>query len=275
MDVGVIGLGLVGGSIALNLSQDFAVTGYDVDIGARGEALARGAIAHAADSLAAFSNVKLIFIATPPAAVVPTMVGLADTLRGDAVVTDCASAKWGIVEAVLTQAPGIAPQFVGGHPMAGRERGGLAQARRTLFEHAAWILTPSEVTKPGAVEMVAGIIPTFGAYPVMMTPAEHDETVALLSHVPHVIAGILVQMATGLRRTDVGAGSWSDLTRVAGADPVLWTDIVMANRMHLSASLTTLGDRLLKIAPIIEAGDRDAIYEFFANAKRAKDSSPK
>jgi prephenate dehydrogenase len=101
MDVGVIGLGLVGGSIALNLSQDFAITGYDVDIGVRGEALARGAIAHAAGSLADFCTVKLIFIATPPAAVVPTLVGLADTLRDDAVVTDCAGAKWSIVEAAV------------------------------------------------------------------------------------------------------------------------------------------------------------------------------
>ena len=275
MDVGVIGLGLVGGSIALNLSQDFAITGYDVDIGVRGEALARGAIAQAATSLAAFSNVKLIFIATPPAAVVPTLVALAGTLRSDAVVTDCAGAKWSIVEATLAQAPSIAPQFVGGHPMAGRDQGGLGQARRSLFERAAWILTPSEVTRPRAVEMVAGIIPTFGAYPVMMSPAEHDETVALLSHLPHVLAGMLVDMATSLRRSDVSAGSWSDLTRVAGADPVLWTDIVMANRKHLSATLETFGEKLLEIAPIIEAGDRDAIFQFFTNAKKAKDNTGK
>ncbi|MHB8635009.1 MAG: prephenate dehydrogenase [Fimbriimonadaceae bacterium] len=275
MDVGVIGLGLVGGSIALNLSQDFAITGYDVDIGVRGEALARGAIAHAAASLADFSVVKLIFIATPPAAVVPTLVGLASTLRADAVVTDCAGAKWSIVEAALAQAPEIAPQFVGGHPMAGRERGGLAQARRSLFERAAWILTPSAVTRPSAVEMVAGIIPTFGAYTVIMTPDEHDETVALLSHSPHVIAGILIQMATGLRRTDVAAGSWADLTRVAGADPVLWTDIVMANRKHLSASLASFGAQLAHLEPLIQAGDRDAIFNFFVRAKRAKDSHGK
>jgi prephenate dehydrogenase len=119
--------------------------------------------------------------------------------------------------------------------------------------------------------MVAGIIPTFGAYPVTMTPAEHDETVALLSHLPHVIAGMLIQMATSLRRTDVGAGSWNDLTRVAGADPVLWTDIVMANRKHLGASISDLGRRLSEFAPIIEAGDRDAIFAFFEAAKHAKD----
>ena len=159
--------------------------------------------------------------------------------------------------------------------MAGREQGGLAQARRSLFERAAWILTPSELTQPRAVEMVAGIIPTFGAYAVMMTPAEHDETVALLSHLPHVVAGLLVDMATVLRRTDVAAGSWSDLTRVAGADPVLWTDIVMANRKHLTASLASLGERLGELAPIIEAGDRDAIFEFFSKAKRLKDASGK
>ncbi|HLK16572.1 MAG TPA: prephenate dehydrogenase/arogenate dehydrogenase family protein [Fimbriimonadaceae bacterium] len=273
MDVGVIGLGLVGGSIAMNLSQDFPITGYDVDIGVRGEALARGAIAHAATSLAAFSRVKLIFIATPPAAVVPTLIGLAGTLRPDAVVTDCAGAKWGIVEAVLAQAPTIAPQFVGGHPMAGRERGGLAQARRSLFENSAWILTPTPVTQPRALEMVAGIIPTFGAHPVLMTPAEHDETVALLSHVPHVLAGMLVLLACDLPRADVAAGSWSDLTRVAGADPVLWTDIVMANRKHLSAAIANLGSRLSAMAPLIEAGDRDAIHAFFTAAKKAKDGS--
>lgn len=271
----MIGLGLVGGSIALNLSQDFAITGYDVAPEVREQAVACGAIAHAATSLAAFANVKLIFIATPPAAVIPTLIGLAGTLRDDAVVTDCAGAKWSIVEAAQAQVPSIAPQFVGGHPMAGRERGGLAQARRNLFENAAWILTPSEVTEERAVEMVSGIIPTFGAYAVTMTPAEHDETVALLSHVPHVLAGALVEMATALRRTDVAAGSWSDLTRVAGADPVLWTDIVMANRKHLATSLAELGSRISEIAAIVEAGDRDAIFSFFTEAKHAKDATKK
>src|ERR1700722_14259450 len=163
MDVGVIGLGLVGGSIALNLSQDFAVTGYDVDPQVRRDAVERGAITHAADSLASFGSAKLIFVATPPAAVVPTLLGLAGTMRDDAVISDCAGTKWGIMDAVEAQVPSIAAQFVGGHPMAGRERGGLAQARRGLFEGAAWILTPTPTTQPRAVEMIAGIIPTFGA----------------------------------------------------------------------------------------------------------------
>lgn len=269
--IGVVGLGLIGGSIAFNLAQDFDVVGYDVDPAIRREALSRGAITSEATSLAAMGGLKLIFVATPPGTVVPIVVRLSETLRPDAIVSDCAGSKSAIVDAISTGLPQLAPRFVGGHPMAGRERGGLAQARIDLFQGASWILTPGPETEPRALAMLTGLVPTFGAHPVLMDPESHDEAVALFSHLPHILAGELVQMSMTLTRRDVGAGSWADLTRVAGADPVLWTDIVMANRRFVSQSVRDLTGRLSKLVVAIERGERDVIRAFFEAALHARD----
>lgn len=270
MDIGVIGLGLIGGSIAYNFAPDLSIVGYDIDRDACEEAKKRGAIEHIAESLEGFSESKLIFIATPPQTIVQVLHELAPLIRKDAVVTDTAGTKLSIMESVLDELPTLAPWFVGGHPMAGKERGRIAEARRGLFEGAPWIVTPVSCTDRPALEMVMGTVSTFGARPVPMSPLEHDETVALLSHVPHILAGALVELAEPLTHRNVGAGSWEDLTRVAGADPALWAQIVIENRKPIAAMLARLSNRLDYLRVTVESGDHQRLENFFEGARSAK-----
>ncbi len=266
----MIGLGLIGGSIAFNFSPEISILGYDIDPATADEAKRRGAIEHVAKSLGDFSDTKLIFVATPPQAILPVLCELAPILRKDAVVTDTAGTKLQIMDGVAKRLPSLAPRFVGGHPMAGRERGRITEAQRGLFEGAAWIVTPIEATEIKALEMVSGTVSTFGARPVAMTPVEHDETVALLSHLPHVLAAALVEMADPMAHNHVGAGSWNDLTRVAGSDPALWSQIVSENRKPVAAMLARLSNRLDALRVTIEKGDKPALEAFFASAQTAK-----
>jgi prephenate dehydrogenase len=270
VDVGVVGLGLIGGSIALNLAQDFTVGGFDTNKEARTRALEIGAITYAAPNLRSLADAKIVFLATPPSGVIPTLRELGDILRPEAVVTDCSGSKTELIAAIERESPKLLNQFVGGHPMAGRESGGIENASAELFQGAAWILTPGASTDIRAIDMVVGMIPTFGAHPVIMTPEEHDEAVALVSHLPHVLAGTLVQMALGLRYPEVAGGSWRDLTRVAGADPQLWTEVVMSNRTHVARAILELNSRLEELQEAIESGNRAKITRFFEASKAAK-----
>lgn len=270
MEIGVIGLGLIGGSIALDFVPDFHVMGFDIDPAVCAEAKKRGAVECIAESYSDFSVCKLIFVATPPQTIVPVLRDLEPYVRRGTVVTDTAGTKLSIMEEVTDGLPRMSQVFVGGHPMAGKERGTIREARKGMFEGAPWIITPVSSTDKHAVEMVAGTITTFGARPVTMSPLEHDETVALLSHLPHLLAGSLVELAEAMNVSHVGAGSWDDLTRVAKADPVLWTQIVVENRRPIAAMLAKLSNRLDWLRTMVEAGDRDRLAHFFCAAQEAK-----
>ncbi len=276
MDVGVIGLGLIGGSIALNLVSDLQVAGFDLDAGVTRLAFEKGFITHPCANPAELANSKVIFIASPPSAVASIFDQLAPHLKKSTVVTDCAGVKKGIVESIARTAFDARHRFVGGHPMAGRETSGLVSANRKLFEGARWLLTPHETTEPWAVELVSSAVQTFGAHPFIIDAESHDEIVALSSHLPHVVASSLAQMGGSYHSIGkIGAGSWGDLTRVAQSDPNLWTEICMVNRIQLIESLRSLTSSLSAFTEDLESGRQEAIFAHFVKGKIAKDKEGK
>lgn len=247
MQIAVIGVGLIGGSVGLAARERLtaAVTGYDPDGGALRQALERGAIDSAAASPeAAAAGADAVFVAAP-VGVLAHVVGAA--LRGaseDAVVTDVGSTKRAVVAAVED------PRFIGGHPLAGAETAGVANARADLFEGATWYLTPTSRTEGVRYERLHRLLTALGARPRAIDAEGHDRVLATVSHLPHVLANVLVSQAAGAlggETLPATGPSFRDATRVAGAPTRMWTDIYTANADALGSALEETIDRLRRL----------------------------
>lgn len=229
MTVGIVGLGLIGGSVALDLlDRGRKVVGFDADL----EHLA-GAAAAGVRTLGSVGEVAqaadLVVVAVPPKAVASTLDAVVAANPGVA-VTDVASVK--TPDALGLGAP-LPPRYVGGHPMAGTERSGWSAARRGLLAGAAWMLTPHDEVDLGAFVDVASLVLDLQARPVVVGMALHDLLVAAVSHAPHLLAFGLHAAATDAAgaAVDLIAGpSFRDATRVAASDPEFWAEVVDRNR---------------------------------------------
>jgi prephenate dehydrogenase len=228
----VLGVGLIGGSIGLAAREriaDAEVVGFDPNPDALAAALEREAVDVAAGSVrAAVEGADAVF-ACAPVGMLPELVAAAlDAAGSDTLVTDVGSTKRALAAAVSDQ------RFIGGHPIAGSESAGVESARADLFDGAAWYLTPDEGSSGLLYERLHGLIVGLGAQPVAIDAETHDRVLAVVSHLPHVLANVLVsQAARRLTQDDerlprVGP-SFRDMTRVAGANPAIWTDIYMSN----------------------------------------------
>ena len=268
MTIGVVGCGLIGGSIGLACrSQGHRVIAAEPDAEAAQIALSRGC----ADSIGTLSDVassELVFVCVPPDAMIPVLTELATEAGSDTTITDCASVKGDIVEWLIASGD---PRIVPGHPMAGHEKSGPKYASAWMFRGAKWILTPTKLTATSARKKVEGIVKEMGATPVLLPAEVHDRDVAVLSHLPHALAAILVRLGSKLDSTDASAGSWQDLTRVGGVDPNLWTQITLANRRELVKVLREFGSDMDYLATSLESGDEVAVRTFFVDAKLAKE----
>jgi prephenate dehydrogenase len=261
MRIAVVGVGLIGGSVGLAAREraGASVAGYDVSADALARAIERGAIDDAFDSLAAaVEDADAVFVAAPVGRL-PALVGdaLAAT-PGGCLVTDVGSTKRTVVAAHDH------PRFVGGHPLAGAESAGVDHARTDLFEGATWYLTPTPRTSGVLYERLHRLLHAIGAHPVAIDAETHDRILATVSHLPHVLANVLVSQAAGtLAEGDVRlpatGPSFRDATRVAGASSAIWTDIYVSNRDALGAEIDRTIERLRAVRASLQAGDRDAI----------------
>ncbi|MGH3649377.1 MAG: prephenate dehydrogenase/arogenate dehydrogenase family protein [Acidimicrobiia bacterium] len=227
----VIGTGLLGASVGLALrSQGWEVAGWDPKRSALDEAMGRGAISSRRDRPEA-GDADLVVLAAPPSAVVATL----EQMSTDRLVTDIAGVKTPIVAAASHL-----PHFVGGHPMAGGESSGPGLASSTLFHGATWILT-SDGAEAADLETMSAIVSSFGANPVVLTAGEHDEAVARVSHLPHLLAAALMGMAqSDPKALELAGGGFRDLTRIASADSGWWAEVLAANASHVEASIEDL-----------------------------------
>ncbi len=229
--IGVVGLGLIGGSIGLALRDPAReLIGCDTSRKAQEVALGRFCV----DRIAALDEVarsEVVFIAVPPGSVIDIAEAVMERKAPETVVTDCASVK---TEIARWAAETRAQSFVPGHPMAGHEKSGAEFASAWLFRNARWILTPDRTTSRASVASVEKLVRGTGAIPIRLEPGAHDRHVAMLSHLPHAIAAVLVLMGGELDHLEIGAGSWRDVTRVGGVDPDLWTQILVGNRDELA-----------------------------------------
>lgn len=248
--VGVVGLGLIGGGIALDLQRaDQPVTGFDVDPTVRERARELGVDTR--ESLAELvSGVDLVVVAVPLAAVPDTLASVREQGR-DVLVTDVASVK----EPKGLGADALA-RYVGGHPMAGSERSGIDAARPGLFDGAPWFLTPTPDTRTTDLVTAIAFVRALSAAPVPVDAGTHDRYVAMLSHVPHLMAYGLQATATAMMGDGLqalGGGSFRDVTRVAASEPGFWAEVLHANRDAVTEALRLLLARLESGAELLDA----------------------
>jgi prephenate dehydrogenase len=272
MRIAVIGLGLIGGSIALAARQRLGaeIVGTDTDPGTRKAALADGTVDRAYPTAAeAVDGTQAAFVAVPVGALPDAVGAVLKHAPRQCVVTDVGSTKRAIVEAHADS------RFVGGHPMAGSEHSGLRHARGDLFEGATWFLTPGAVTSDAVLEWLRGLLEAMGARPKVIDAESHDKLVAVLSHLPHVIANVLIAEAqdtlpAGLRALSAAGPSFRDATRVAGAPAEIWTDIYATNADMLALAVEDMVARLRAFHGALRSGDHARIVSFTEAAAAAR-----
>ncbi len=269
MRAAVLGVGLIGGSIGLAARERLGceVVGWGRNPETLERAVSLGAIDRAADSVAeACAEADLVFCAAPVAALPQLAREALDASGPDTVVTDAGSTKEEIVAAL-----GDDERFVGGHPLAGAESAGVENARADLFEGARWYLTPTEHTGGVLYDRLQRAIAELGARPQAIDAEAHDRLMASVSHLPHVMANVLVgQAAAELTRDsermpEVGP-SFRDTTRVAGSNPAIWADIFSSNREAVAAAIEDAVARLQEAAELIRRGDREAVASWHTGA---------
>jgi prephenate dehydrogenase len=262
--VAVLGVGLIGGSIGLAAREraDAYVCGYDPDARVRARALRLGAIdAQATDIAGAVDGADVVFAAAPVGALVETVRAALAHAGADTVVTDAGSTKRTVARAGRED-----ERFIGGHPLAGAETAGVEHARADLFEGAVWYLTPARGSTAGVLyERLHRLLAGFGAQPTAIGADTHDRLMASVSHLPHVLANLLVAQASIVlggedeQRLPAVGPSFRDATRVAGANTSIWTDIYMSNSDALIAGIDGITARLGALRAILEAGDAGAL----------------
>jgi prephenate dehydrogenase len=265
--IGVVGLGLIGGSIALAAREVWPTTlviGVD-----RNEVLEQAMVRHAidvgADDLGMLAEADLVVLSAPVLQPISILRDLPDVVAGDAVVTDVGSTKLAVVRAAA-DLPGRL-SFVGGHPLTGAARGGLGSAAAGLFVGRRWILTPSGDLRGEVVSRVSAFVEAVGARPMPMDPARHDALLAFVSHLPQLTASALMRVvgeAVGDEGLDVAAGGLLDTTRLASSPGDIWADICATNADHLEAAIDHLIEELSAMRRGL--GDRDAVMSAFAAA---------
>jgi len=261
VQLAVIGVGLIGASIGMAARERAGATvrAYDRSAEALDEASARGAVDHPCSGVAeAVAGADAAFVAVPVGAL-PRVVG--ETLAHASpacVVTDVGSTKRAIVSAHDDE------RFVGGHPLAGAETAGVGHARADLFDGATWYLTPTERTSGVLYERLHRLLHALGARPVAIDADTHDTILATVSHLPHVLANVLVAqaaraLAVGDERLPATGPSFRDATRVAGSSSAIWTDIYVSNRDALAAEIEATIARLSGVREALLAGDAAAL----------------
>ena len=257
MRVAVVGVGLIGGSIGLAARQRLGahVSGYDPSAAARETAIARGAVVDAFDTVTgAVEDADFAFVAAPVQALAGMVKDVLAAAGPDCVVSDVGSVKRAVVGAVDD------PRFIGGHPLAGAETSGVEHARADLFADATWYLTPTGVTMGTAYERLHRLITRIGAWPSAIEPDTHDVVMASVSHLPHVLANVLVAQAARVlsaegERLPATGPSFRDVTRVAGANSVIWGGIYRANADALVAAIDDMVARLRGFREQLAGGD--------------------
>jgi prephenate dehydrogenase len=264
--VAVLGLGLIGGSIGLAARgrAGAQVSGWDPDPDAGARALELGAVDEVAPDLSrAVADADAVFVAAPVGAIVQTVQAALQSAGVETAVTDVGSTKRAIVGSISD------PRFLGGHPLAGLEVAGVEHAREDLFEEATWYLAPAVGASRDAYERLHRLIASFGAEPVPLDADTHDRLMASVSHLPHVLANLLVAQVAAAQRDQgepparpgtLGIGpSFRDATRVAGSNSEIWTDIYMSNREALVQAIDELTGRLAQVRSDLQAGDAQAV----------------
>ncbi|HHM05825.1 MAG TPA: prephenate dehydrogenase/arogenate dehydrogenase family protein [Gammaproteobacteria bacterium] len=275
----IIGVGLIGGSVA-RAARSAGLCREIVGVGrSRAElekAVALGVIDRfEQDPARAAATADVIMLAVPLGAMEPVLRAIAPAVRAQTIVTDAGSAKGSVVAAARAAFGRLPPHFVPGHPIAGTEKSGVEASFATLFQGRKVILTPEPETSPSALARVQALWQRLGGEVVTMSVERHDTILAATSHLPHVLAYVLVdELARLEEHADIfrfAAGGFKDFTRIASSDPIVWRDICLANRQALVEAVDRYLEALAALRGRIAAADSEVLLEVFERAKRARE----
>lgn len=282
-NVFVIGLGLIGGSLALCIKKEHKeaiISGYDINHEQTRLAKMLGVIDEMVEHIQeGAKEADLIIIAAPvneTEAIIQLISGL--PLNSEVIITDTGSTKRKIVARSTSLADrGIT--FIGGHPMAGSHKSGISAAKEILFENAFYLLTPGELINPAKVELLKDWLVGTKAKFLTISPENHDYLTGIVSHFPHIIAASIVRQTERLAETEnliprLAAGGFRDITRIASSSPEMWKDILLQNREILIELLDQWQDEMDWIKELLEKENSGAILEYFQHAKQFRDGLP-
>ena len=264
----VIGTGLIGASAALAARRAGVadVRGWDPDDAHLATAVERGAVEAAHGLAEAVAGAEFVLVAAPVGELAAVVRDVLERAPAGCTVTDVGSTKGPVCAAA-----GDDPRFVGGHPICGAETRGPDRASADLFEGATWFMTPTATTSPERLRLVHGFVSSLGARPVAIGPDAHDRLVAVTSHLPHVLANVLLNQA-GSARIDghdplqAAGGSLRDMTRIGGANPRIWVDIFLDNRDALAGALAEQRRQLEQVERALAAGDAGFLARWIGEA---------
>ena len=264
----VVGLGLIGGSVGQALrARGWHVSGRDANPETAERARELGAV----DQIGFDEGAAITFVATPVSAIAEAVK--AALAEGVGLVTDVGSVKTPVAEAVDD------PRFCGGHPMAGSELIGVDGADPDMFSGAVWVLTPGPTTPDNVFTQIAGIVSELGAEVIALSAQHHDALVAVVSHVPHLVATTLMNLAD-TRSEDhaallrLAAGGFRDMTRIASGHPAIWPDICAENQAAIVDALDELLATLAGVRQMVAETDRAALTDWLVRARQARANLP-
>lgn len=264
LNIAVVGLGLMGGSLAMALNKSVGkLSGVDRDTETCRLAVAAGVVDEASPVLEhQVAMADLVVLAVPVRGIVAILNELPALRPGGCMVLDLGSAKKEIAQAMEN----LPDQFaaIGGHPMCGREHSGLSAATADLYERQTFVLCPNQRTTSSIEGIALALVHTLGAKPLMMTAERHDELVATSSHLPYVVASLLMRRAWKAAQEDetlwrVSASGLRDTTRLAGSDPQMMLEILLANRRALLGQIEAYRHDLDRLADLLNGGDEETL----------------
>lgn len=267
MRLAIVGTGLIGASAGLAARRAGSeVSGWDEDAHALAVAAEKGALEAAASLEGALAGADVALVAVPVAALPDVVRAVLAAAPETCAVTDVGSTK-----ASVCSAAGSDARYVGGHPICGAETRGPERASPDLFESATWFLTPLRTTDPERYRTIHSLVTSLGARPVAIDPAAHDRLVAVTSHLPHALANLLVSQAGSSRveghdPLQTAGGSLRDMTRIAGANPRIWVDIFLENRVALADALAEHRRRVEQIEGALADGDGGFLARWIGEA---------
>jgi prephenate dehydrogenase len=278
--IAILGTGLIGTSIGLNLTsrtgRNFEVVAADRDRGNARTAKKMGAVDREVGTLEeAVKGAGIVIIAVPVMSARVLLQELGKVIDPDTVVTDVCSTKVDIMRWAAEHLPESA-HFVGGHPMAGKEQSGPAAASLDLFQNATWAITPSPRADEEAVSTVLGMVEAMGAVPLYIDPAEHDQYAAAVSHLPLLVSVALFRMvrdSQGWEDASLLAGpGFRDLTRLGSTDPTMSRDIMATNREAVLHWIERLQGELSTIRTALSENNDDALLDLFKSTQLDRDT---
>ena len=277
--VAIIGLGLIGGSLARALRRASlcgSITGYGRRETALQQAVEHGVIDHySLDVPEAVDGADAVVLATPLSTTENLMRAMNEGLKPDCIVTDVGSAKGVVVAAARNALADRLPFFVPAHPIAGTEQSGVEASFAELFEDHVVIITPLAETDRDAREKIAVMWRGTGARVIELDVEHHDEVLAATSHLPHVLVYTLIDCLARMQDKqeifDYAAGGFADFTRVASSSPEMWRDICLANSTSLLAVLDRFEQHLDRARQAIASGEGEKLREIFSRARQARD----